>query len=91
MRCFSNYKHMTKAKINIVIGGVTNSGKSRIAFLLKKLLRKEGFDVTTSDTDFSSTIDFDRAMNNDFDNVINNIKKNTKIHIKTFQIGNNEV
>ena len=78
---------MVKEKIIITVAGRTNTGKSRLSFLLKKFFQMNGFDVKHEITlDYQNENQFDRNMNNNFQNVISKIKNQTEIIIKEEQL-----
>lgn len=73
---------MKDNQINITISGKTNSGKTRVTYLLKKLLREKGFEV-----EFSGNIDhpnetvFDKHAEKNFNECISSIKERSGINI----------
>jgi len=78
---------MENENIFITISGQAGSGKSRLLFLLKDFLRKEGFSVEFPETlDFVNEADFDNHMVRKFDETIDVIKKNRKIIMKEAQL-----
>lgn len=71
-------------ELKITISGTTASGKSRMSYLLKTLLRTWGFDVTmVDDVDFKSEQHFDDIMGTNLDIVMDDFVKNKKISITT--------
>ena len=73
-------------KIKITIAGETNTGKSRITYLIKEALLSKGFIVEFEDFDFGNGNNFDKAMSINFDKTINTIKEKTKIIIEQVQL-----
>jgi uridine kinase len=70
-------------KINIIIKGCCGSGKSRILYLIKNTLRKEGFEVDHElNEDFDNEKDFNEIMESNYQNCLNTIKSRTTITIK---------
>lgn len=73
---------MKENQLNITISGKTNSGKTRLTYLLKKILREEGFDVEFSgNIDFPSEAKFDEHVEKNFDRCISSIKERSNINI----------
>lgn len=72
-----------KNEITIDVSGIENSGKSRVVFLLKKLLKEQKFDVQfDGGRDFDDESHFDEYIENRFDGILENINPITKIVIK---------
>lgn len=72
-----------KNEITIDVSGIENSGKSRVIFLLKKLLKEQKFDVQfDGGRDFDDESHFDEYIEKRFDDILENIKPITKIVIK---------
>ena len=77
---------MEKKNITVTVSGATGSGKSRIAFLLKKFLREQGFEVEYEpNLDHPSEGLFDLHMNQNLNEVVENFKTTRKIKIKELQ------
>jgi len=78
-----------KKELIITVGGVANSGKSRITFLLKQFLREKGFEVELENSlDHPNEREFDIRMNKNLNNIIDFIKKRRKISLKQVQFNN---
>jgi len=74
---------MKEQELIITIGGRTNTGKSRLLYLLKKFLKDNDFDVEhIIDDDYKNEFDFNRSMIIEHDKVIDKIKSTRKIKIK---------
>lgn len=66
--------------VQITIEGRTKSGKSRIAYVVKEILKVHGFDVKFDPTpDFKNEEDFNRVMRNGLDSALESLSKNGKI------------
>jgi len=77
---------MKEKQLTITIGGRSNSGKSRVLFLIKNMLRMNGFDVKhDGGMDFSTEKDFDEHMSIRTDDVLKHIQSNTTIIMKENQ------
>lgn len=73
---------MKDNQINITISGKINSGKTRVTYLLKKLLRQEGFDVEFSgNIDHPNETEFDEHTKKNFNVCISSIKERSGINI----------
>ena len=73
-------------EITITVSGQSNTGKSRITYLLKQFLSKKGFTVNfDNDVDFETEHDFDKAMKSNIRIAIPGIISRTKIKIKSVQ------
>jgi tRNA uridine 5-carbamoylmethylation protein Kti12 len=78
---------MEKEKIIITVSGRVMSGKSRLAFLLKKFLQENGFDVKHEVTlDYQNENQFEEQMRENFDVAIGWIKEQREILIKEKQL-----
>jgi hypothetical protein len=72
-----------KNEITIDVSGIENSGKSRVIFLLKRLLKEQKFNVEfDGGRDFDDESHFDEYIEKKFDDILENIKSITKIVIK---------
>jgi len=72
-----------KNEITIDVSGIENSGKSRVIFLLKQLLKEQKFNVEfDGGRDFDDESHFDEYIEKRFDDILENIKPITKIVIK---------
>jgi len=72
-----------KNEITIDVSGIENSGKSRVIFLLKKLLKEQKFNVQfDGGRDFDDESHFDEYVEKRFNDILENIKPITKIVIK---------
>ena len=78
---------MEKKDLIITVSGQAKSGKSRLIFLLKKFLRKQGFEVEQElNFDHPTESNFDGTMSRNFNEVIKNFKETRKITIKEEQL-----
>jgi len=69
-----------KNDITITIEGRAASGKSRVAYIVKELLKVHGFEVEFNPSpDFSTEMGFNRAMRTNLDEACEAISKKTKI------------
>ncbi len=65
-----------KNDLKITISGEAGSGKSRILYLIKTLLRNKGFKVEHNvNSDHPDEISFDRHMDETLENAINSISR----------------
>jgi len=72
-----------KNEITIDVSGIEKSGKSRVIFLLKQLLKEQKFNVEfDGGRDFDDESHFDEYIEKRFDDILENIKSITKIVIK---------
>lgn len=73
--------------LKITITGEPNTGKSRFAYYLQKLLEKDGFNVELDeDPDYPTVEIYKRVMFYRIDEVIKGIKENTTFKIEQKQI-----
>lgn len=78
---------MEKTKLTITVAGECASGKSRVTYLIKKLLKEHGFNIKQiGDSDFDSEEDFDIYMENNLSDAIKSISNKSDIEIKQIQI-----
>jgi uridine kinase len=78
---------MERKEITITIAGEVGSGKSHIAYLLKKFLRNEGLEVNFEcKPDFDTEFDFDKKMGATIYNCIEAFKDTRKIILKELQL-----
>jgi len=76
-----------KQELTITVSGQFGSGKSRLTFLLKEFLRKEGFEVNfEGNTDHPTEAEFDRTMVRNIVNTVDNIKETRVITLKEEQL-----
>jgi len=69
-----------KNDITITIKGRSASGKSRVAYIVKELLKVHGFEVDFDPSpDFTTEMGFNRAMRTNLDEACEAISKKTKI------------
>jgi len=69
-----------KNNVTITIEGRIKSGKSRVAYIVKEILKVHGFDVEFNPLpDFSNEMDFNRAMRTNLDEACEAISEQTKI------------
>ena len=75
---------MKNNEITIEIKGLTNSGKSTLAFLIKSLLNSEGFNINLTDKDYANENSFNQNMIRNITDKIDILKtKNINIIQKT--------
>ena len=78
---------MTTKNITIAISGEVATGKSRIAYLIKKTLKQHGFEVNfVNDIDYPTEAVFDKDMERNFDDAIKGLSQKTKITIVQAQL-----
>lgn len=78
---------MPKEKLIITVSGRVLSGKSRLSFLLKEFLRKNGFDVKHEvSLDFQNENHFNKAMSEDLNEVFESMKERCEIYIREEQL-----
>lgn len=77
---------MERKQLSIIVTGGAGSGKSRIIYLIKEMLKQEGFDVEFEDRDYLNESRFNEAMLNNLDVVLDKLKGQCDITIKTRQI-----
>lgn len=80
-----------KKKLTITISGEAASGKSRLTYYLKEMLRQNGFyDIKLgSSTDFPNEVMFDRDMKKDIEDIIEKMNETTEIIVKEAQLPHN--
>lgn len=72
-----------KKELTITVSGKTNSGKSRVLFLIKKTLQENGLQVNFSGApDFSSEKDFDEKIGHNIEKAVEALKKSVVISMK---------
>lgn len=77
-------------EIKITVSGCSNTGKSRLLFLVKRFLIEQGFDVEYDTSfDYPTEKTFDKCMIKNLDESIGIIKKNSKIFITEKQVNRN--
>ena len=74
-----------KMEINIVVRGPSNSGKSRISYVIRNLLMDYGFDVSVNDFDMSPE-DFLKICSIKTEETLNKVSKNVKVTISQEQM-----
>lgn len=75
--------------ITITVGGVTNTGKSRILYLLKSFLKENGFDVKfEGGGDFVDEDTFDSHMCSNIEQVSGYIKESRTIVMREQSVYN---
>lgn len=72
---------MEKKEITITVSGKSNTGKSRIMFLIKEALKSKGLEINIETDDFKSDLEFDKKVSKNINDVINKIKNNTTINL----------
>jgi len=69
-----------KNNVTITIEGRTKSGKSRIAYVVKEILKVHGFEVDFDPSpDFNDEEQFNRTMRTNFDEACEALTQQTKI------------
>jgi len=77
---------MKQQTITITISGKAKTGKSRIIYLIKEMLKVHDLDVVFKPSiDFANENDFNKHMRTNFDEAIEQISKKTKIIIQEEQ------
>lgn len=78
---------MEKKEVKITVSGVPAAGKSNITYLIKNLLKENGFEVEFEpDVDYGPTeADFDRRVAESNKNAIIALNQRTKIIIEQVQ------
>lgn len=75
-----------KNKINITVSGITGSGKSTIAYLIKECLKNRGFDIDfNGGIDFIDENQFDKSMELHLDNRVEVIKSKSELYLSEIQ------
>ena len=69
-------------EITIQVISRANSGKSRLSYALKEVLKDNGFEVKLTDPDFITEESFDEKMKPHLEEVIEKIKNTVEITIK---------
>ena len=81
---------MTRSDINIKIEGLPASGKSRILFIIKKMLESEGFIINHKvNVDYVNEDQFDERMFSNIDEIIEHFKETKSISIEGVTPNNN--
>lgn len=76
-----------KKEIKISIAGVSASGKSRIAFMIKELITELGFETELVLNEDHPTLDnFNKVMSSDIDKAVDALIEKTKVKIEEVQI-----
>ena len=74
-------------KITITIAGKAASGKSRIAYLIKEMLKVHDFEVEFDPSpDFINESQFNKTMRTNFDEISKVLAEQTKIVIEEKQL-----
>jgi uridine kinase len=77
---------MKRKQITITVAGETASGKSRVLFLLKKVLKDNGFIVEfDGGIDFENETQFDEVIGKNLDTVIDALKDSRIISLREEQ------
>jgi len=78
---------MTTKNITITISGEVATGKSTIAFLIKKTLEKYGVTVNPiNDMDYKNEDDFEYKIGTHFEDAIGGIAEKTNVTIMQAQV-----
>jgi len=76
-----------KNQITITIAGTTKSGKSRIAYIVKEVLKIHGLRVEFDPTpDYPDERMFNRIMRENLDDALANVSKDTMVVVKEVQV-----
>ena len=76
-----------KNKVTVTIAGVTKSGKSRIAYIIKESLRVHGLNVTFDPSpDFGDETSFNRTMRTNFDGCMEALSEQTEVVVTEVQL-----
>jgi len=76
-----------KNTVTITIAGETKSGKSRIAYIVKELLKVHGFKVEFDPSpDFTDEGQFNKTMRTNFDDACEALTQQTEIVVKEVQL-----
>jgi len=76
-----------KKEITVTVSGEPKTGKSRITYIIKEMLKVYDLEVEfDGKPENDNEQEFNRLMRNDLDNAMNIIKNNTKIIIKEERI-----
>ena len=75
-----------KNNLKITVSGAVGTGKSRITFLIKEMLKEKGFDVSfDGGIDFDSEFQFDETIKPHIDDAIDALSKKSKITLEELQ------
>lgn len=78
-----------KNELKITISGKAKHGKSILLYHIKKLLEKEGFDISREcDADYGSNETFEKIMSKNHKEKVNHIMNNVKISIEEKTVRN---
>jgi len=81
-------RNTMKKDVIITITGPTNSGKSRIAYVIKEMLRIHGLQVKFDPSpDFTDEKSFNHAIRFNFEEVMENLSKKIEVTVKEVQLG----
>jgi ABC-type lipoprotein export system ATPase subunit len=74
-----------KKDLTIAVVGLSASGKSTLLYLIKKLLREQGFNVTydkeSKDLDYLNEDDFNSHVEKHYSETIKSLKENVDINV----------
>jgi len=74
-------------EVKVTISGLNNTGKSRITYLIKEMLKVHDFNVEFNTTpDFLNEGEFNKHMRRNFDEAISAIASQTKIVVEEKQL-----
>lgn len=77
---------MKQNEITINIIGESNTGKSRVAFMIKELFKELEFETELIQIDYKDENEFDRHTSKNLNEVLEALSKKTKIIIKEVQL-----
>ena len=76
-------KNNPRNEIHITVSGLSASGKSRMAYIIKKMLAEEGFNITHRiGPDFADENQFDDHMASGIENISREFKETKRIFIR---------
>jgi len=74
---------MNRNKIKITVAGLPASGKSKMLYIIKHMLKEEGFNIKHNvNIDFNNESQFDKQMENNIEKVFEHFKKTKSISIE---------
>lgn len=71
-----------KKQVTITIAGTTGSGKSTFTYLIKNMLKENGFEVDFKDDDFKDETSFDECVSQHINERVEALQMSTKVVIK---------
>jgi len=78
---------MNKNEIKITISGVPASGKSRMLYILKHILKEEGFSVEHKlNSDFNNEVEFNKHMEKNIEKIYEDFKNTKTIELSELSL-----